>query len=188
MTYLTEGIVLKKENYRDFDCQYTIYTKKRGKVLAIAKGAKKITSKLNPHLEFFLIVNLMLADGSFCSRVAAAQIVRNFKEVRGDLAKALAAIYALEAVDTLVKYDFADEPVFELTENFLGRLSLAPSLPEVLMSVNQFLFDFLSHLGYCPIIRAKNQKALFKDLNDLVQETGERQMKSFGSFGRMLVC
>ena len=52
-TYTTEGIILKRKDYQENDRLFTIYSKDYGKIDLIAKGTKKISSKLNSYLEPF---------------------------------------------------------------------------------------------------------------------------------------
>ncbi|MDI6717616.1 MAG: DNA repair protein RecO [Patescibacteria group bacterium] len=61
--YYTEAIVLKKENFNDTDGLVYFYTDELGKVVAKARGLKKILSKSNPHLEPLNFVKLRLVSG-----------------------------------------------------------------------------------------------------------------------------
>jgi len=49
--YLSEAIVLSKESSGDADVRVVLFTKRYGKLVAKAKSARKITSKLAAHLE-----------------------------------------------------------------------------------------------------------------------------------------
>lgn len=49
--YSTDALVLDKEYFGEADSRIFLYTKKFGKISAKATSARKITSKLNPHLE-----------------------------------------------------------------------------------------------------------------------------------------
>ena len=49
--YLTEGVVLEKEPYGEVDYQVLLFTKDLGKIYVKMKSGRKITSKLNSHLE-----------------------------------------------------------------------------------------------------------------------------------------
>ena len=51
LEYVSEGIVLNREPSGELDVRVSIFTKKFGKLLAKAKSARKITSKLSAHLE-----------------------------------------------------------------------------------------------------------------------------------------
>jgi len=49
--YLSEAVVLDKEGIGDLDARVSLFTKKFGKLTAKAKSARRIVSKLSPHLE-----------------------------------------------------------------------------------------------------------------------------------------
>ncbi len=51
--YRTQGIILKKEDRGEADRLFTIYTKDFGKLELLAKGERKIKSKLRGGLELF---------------------------------------------------------------------------------------------------------------------------------------
>ncbi len=61
MTRLVKGIILRKQDYRESDRLFVIYTDELGKISAVAKGARKIKSKMAGHLELFHVINLMVA-------------------------------------------------------------------------------------------------------------------------------
>lgn len=209
-TYLTQGIVLRRSHYNDYDRQYVIYTRELGKISAVAKGVKRITSKLGSHLEPLFLANLMIANGLFFERIAGAQLIKRYPSLRNDLNKIIIASYFLEAVDVLMKYDFKDEAVFEIVDNFLSKISSPARGGEAhsgakatrmgrgggrekleekaknLIYLNKFLFDLLSHLGYCPILRAKTQRELLQELNNLILEVGEKEIKSFNLLTQIL--
>jgi len=179
MTYLTSGIILRASHFGDFDRQYVIYTKERGKIVALAKGVKKITSKLNSSLEFFNLCDLLLARGYAFDRVAGVQLIRNYS--RGELQplKVFAAYFYLETLDLLTDYNFPDEFSFHLTERFLWEIFSADSARPALLILNKFLFELLSHLGYRPRLVAATQKILLADLYQLIMVATDKPVKSF---------
>lgn len=179
MTTLTQGIVLKRQDYGDYDRQFIIYTHCLGKIAVVAKGAKKITSKLNSHLEPFLISHLMIAEGRAFKRLAGAQALSCFRDIKKDLGKIVIAQYFLEVLDVLVKYEFCDQAIFILSKDFLFSLDGSESRKENLIFLNKFLFEILSQLGYCPVIRSKNQMGVALELHHLILDIGERPVKSF---------
>ncbi|MFH1759227.1 MAG: DNA repair protein RecO [Patescibacteria group bacterium] len=60
LEYLTEAIVLEREDLREQDSRITFYTKELGRVSAKATSARKITSRLSSHLEPLNLINLRL--------------------------------------------------------------------------------------------------------------------------------
>lgn len=179
MTILTQGVVLKRQDRGDFDRQFVIYTEDLGKIAAVAKGAKKVTSKLNSHLEPFLISCLMIAGGRTGKRLAAAQTLASCRNIRKNWAKIVIAQCFLETLDLLVDYEFRDQTVFALIREFLSSLDQGKSRKEDLILLNKFLFEILSRLGYCPVIRSRRQKGVALELNRLILEVGEKPVKSF---------
>jgi len=180
VTYLTPAIILKKCDTGDYDRQYLLYTAGSGKVTAIAKGAKKITSKLNPHLDYFSVCELMLAPGaSGIERLAGAgsRACRRAGIIAG---KQFYGYYFLEAVDKLTIAKVKDEYLFALADQFLLNLGEYKS-DKFLLILNKYLFELLKHLGYEPQLRAKTQRELFRDLNKLIERVSERKMNSFNS-------
>src|SRR3989344_4626914 len=97
-TFLTAGVILKKDDYKDYDRKFTIYTLGQGKILALAKGAKKITSKLNSHLEFFSVAKIMVANSLAVKRLAGAQLIKKYTSISSDISKNIIALYFLEVI------------------------------------------------------------------------------------------
>jgi len=58
----TEAIVLDSEPSGDFDLRVHLFTKELGRVVAKVTSARKILSKLNPHLQPLNLVNVRLVN------------------------------------------------------------------------------------------------------------------------------
>ncbi len=78
---VTEAIVLEKEYVGESDAKIHLYTKKFGKVRVRATSARKITSKLGPHLEPGMLISARLV-----SKNSDSSLIQNFR-----LADALAS-------------------------------------------------------------------------------------------------
>lgn len=59
---VTQAIVLDKEDQGEQDAKVFLYSAEYGKLVGKVKSAKKITSKLNSHLEPFNLVSVRLID------------------------------------------------------------------------------------------------------------------------------
>jgi len=186
MTYLTQAIVLRRDHLSDNDRRYVIYTSDFGKINAVVKGAKKTISKLNPHLDYFSVSNLMLAKGVSFERVASARLIHKFPTLQSNFYKSSSAFYFCEAVDALIKYSLSDEVVFGIITDFYSQLEKSQSKKEVLFALNKSSFNLLRRLGYQPIITAKNQNQLFSHFNDQIQEISEKEIKSFSFLSQIL--
>ena len=62
-TLRVEAVVLRHADWGEADRLLTIFTRERGKLRAVAKGARKMRSRKAGHLEPFTRVALLLASG-----------------------------------------------------------------------------------------------------------------------------
>jgi len=83
-TYTTTGIVLKRRDYQENDRLFCLYTKDYGKIDILAKGTKKIASKLNSYMEPFYLVKLMIAKGKVFDKLANCDIIKTYDNLRND--------------------------------------------------------------------------------------------------------
>ena len=60
--YLSEAIVLDKDTSGDMDIRVSLFTKKFGKLKARAKSARRIVSKLSPHLELGNVAQVRIIE------------------------------------------------------------------------------------------------------------------------------
>jgi len=141
-TYKTEGIILKRVSYGEADRILTIYTKHYGKIRAIAKGVRRITSRKAGSLELFNHSVLFLAKGKNLDIISEAQIVNSFRLWRKSLIKVGLAYYFCELVDRLTPDEQENRGVFELLRDYLAKLNKA-SLPELVRSFEEQLLEEL---------------------------------------------
>ncbi len=152
MTHLVRGIILKKQDYRESDRLFVIYTDELGKISAVAKGVRKIKSKMAGHLELFSVINLMVAPGKNNYQIAGADREENFLNIKSDLGKTVLGSFCLEVVDIFTKTDHPDIKIYELlleilkvfdngkNKNFLKTYALSKF----------FILKLLSLLGWTP--------------------------------------
>lgn len=143
-TYKTEGIILKRVNLGEADRILTIYTKHYGKIRAIAKGVRKLTSRKGGNVELFNHLALFLARGKNLDILSEVQLINSFRDWRKDLARVGVGYYFCELVDRLTPDGQASRAVFELLKDSLGRIS-KQGLPEL---VRGFERSLLNELGF----------------------------------------
>lgn len=90
--YRTEGIVIKKADYSEADILLTVYTKDFGRVEVVARGSRKITSKLRPVIEFMAVVEIEFIQGKTCKTLTDAVIINSLGGIRNDLSKSAVAL------------------------------------------------------------------------------------------------
>lgn len=85
MTSILTGFVLARRDYKEHDRFYTLYTRERGKVQVMAKGARKFQSKLAAHMQPFTELTVMVAHGKLWLKLAGVERGTDFARVREDL-------------------------------------------------------------------------------------------------------
>lgn len=145
--YKTEGIVLRHADMGEADRLITLFTPFRGKVRAVAKGARKPTSKLTGHIEQFTLTSVVIARGRNLDMITQAQTVRSFIEVREDLRRVVYASYAVELVERSTEWESENRPLFIVLHNTIEHLGQAKRLD---VALRAFDLDALSALGYRP--------------------------------------
>ena len=81
--YKTETLVLRSVKYREADSLLTLLTKEKGKVKAIAKGVRKINSRLRGGVQLFTHNQMLLYHIEICTllpRVSAWKLLHPYKK------------------------------------------------------------------------------------------------------------
>jgi len=149
--YRTQGFVLKKEDLRETDQLFTVYTKDFGKLKILGKAIKKIKSKLRGSFQPFCLSEIEFIQGKTYKTLTDAILIKNFSELKKDLIR-LKIIYQIaEVLDSLIKGEEKDEKIWELLNEVFEKLN-NNSLPIIHCSFlyYYFLWNLLSILGYRP--------------------------------------
>jgi DNA repair protein RecO (recombination protein O) len=155
MRYNTQGIILRRQNFRDGDSFFSIYTLENGKVEAIARGTKKIKSKLGGHLDYFLIADLMIAEGKKFNHIGGALIEKNFPKIKKDFKKLNLGFYLLEITDHFIQGGKKDKRIFSLLKEYLTILDQDKRTLNYRFSLffsYLYILKLLTYLGYTPDI------------------------------------
>lgn len=120
--YRTEAIVLRRHDFGEADRILVLLTPGRGKVRAIAKGTRRLTSRTRGHLELFSHSNLQLARGRNLDVVTQAETLRPPRGVRDDLLRATYAYHLVELVDRLAPEGQPQRSLFALLADALAVL------------------------------------------------------------------
>ncbi len=151
-TYRAEGIVLKRIDYSEADQILTIFTKNRGKVGAIAKGSRKLTSRKGGHLELLNHSVFSLAEGKNLYVITEAETIEPFSNIKSNLQKTSLGYYLAEFINEFVPEAQKTYSLFRLCLMALGFLNDAEEGSEEVI-VRAFELKALSELGFAPEVR-----------------------------------
>jgi len=145
--YRVEAIILKRKDYSEADRLLTVYARERGKMVLLAKGARKLTSRKSGHLELFSVVKLQLAKGRTWDIVTQAETLLYFPLLRRSLPRISHAYYLAELLDGFGEENNSDIRLYTLAKETLGRLNGDDNL----LRVSRFFeMRLLSLTGFQP--------------------------------------
>lgn len=147
----TEGIILQRQDAREYNLVVTAYTKDFGKLKLSAISARKITSKLRGGLEPLCFSELEFIEGRFRFVVTDAQTKERYHTIRGNLTRLQIASQVLDSVDRLVQGQEADLRVWALLCETLSLFNNPESVPQDILA--QFSPRFFALLGYGDITK-----------------------------------
>lgn len=152
-TFHTTGMVLRVSPSGENDRRASIYTHDHGKIEVFAKSARRIESKLSPHLEPITLVDCYVARGRV-DHLAGIERHERFPGVRGSLRQLSAALWAAELVDVLTRPDHPDPRIFRLLEMWMLLVEAADenALPKTFrLAFVTALFRYLGHGLQCDV-------------------------------------
>ncbi len=147
-TYNIKAIILNRRPLGEDDSRVVVYSPERGKLELVARGTKKIKSKLAGHLEPFCLTDIMAVRGRQYDYVGAAVSENCYSKIKSDLDKLEATGEAIRIFEKLVKPGVADEAIFNLLEDYLATIETIKAVPDYL--TNFFIFKLLAKLGHKP--------------------------------------
>ena len=127
-SFKTEAIVLRSIRYGEADRVLHLYTPERGRVGAVAKGARRVKSRLGGRLEPLSRVRLVLHQGrgELCT-ISQADTVRAHPGLRERRESLERATQACEAVLRLLDSTEPNPPAYNLLCNELALLEASPT-------------------------------------------------------------
>ncbi|USG63853.1 DNA repair protein RecO [Brevibacillus ruminantium] len=119
-----EGIVIRSVDYGESSKVVTLFTRERGKVAIMARGAKRAKSRLSAVSQLFTHGYYLCktGPGSGMSDLSQGEIVDSFRELRQDLMATAYAAYIAELLDRLTEQEEANPYLFQLLYQLFHHL------------------------------------------------------------------
>ena len=146
-TYKVEAVVLRRISLGETDRIVTLFTRDKGKLNAIAKGARGPRSKLSGVTEPFTYFDGLLAQGQNLDVLTQAQVQQPFSAIRKDLERVGYASHFVEIVDAGIEERQRTPGLWDLLVAALCALEVSTT-PDVL--ARAFELHALRVLGYEP--------------------------------------
>jgi len=140
-SYKIEGIVLGRRNFGEGDRVVTILSKKRGKILLLAKGIRKVSSRRGPHIEVFNIIRGQVFLGKTWDILGETEAIENFPNLRQNLSRISIAYEMSEIINKFLPERENNLAVFNLFKTNLKQLNNTNYI-----NLDNFLWSFKVHL------------------------------------------
>jgi DNA repair protein RecO (recombination protein O) len=145
--YKSEAVIIRRSNLGEADKILTIFTPNFGKLRVVAKGVRKVTSRLAGHVELFTRSQMMLAKGRNLDIVTQSETIDAYRSLHEDLSRIAHASYAAELLDKMTPDALEIYPAYKLMVETLQLISTDPDTGRVL---RWFELQLLGYLGYAP--------------------------------------
>lgn len=146
----TQGIVLRSARYKESDLILTIFTRKLGKVSAIAKGAKRNKSSLLSSSQVFSYSNFTLKKQGNMYRVSQSETIKSFYDIAYDIDAFSYATYITSLVEGSIYENQTNNRLFVLLAQTLYLYTQKDIDKEFVTKA--FELKFLDYAGFKPIV------------------------------------
>lgn len=148
-SFRTQGIILNRRDMGEADRLIVLFTPERGKIEALAKGARKPLGKKTGHLELFSLTDVLISKGRSFDILVQAEMIEPYLLIREDLSRGAYANYVVEALDKLTVTGQEDvQRLFALLHVSLKRLADPESDPRIVLRF--FEIRLLDLAGFRP--------------------------------------
>lgn len=147
-SFRASAVVLRHADWGEADRILTLYTREQGIVRALAKGARKVTSRKAGHLQPFTHITIQLAKGRDLLIVTQVETINAFLPLHDDLTKTSYAAYVIEL---LLRFSYEEEignpTIFKLLTETLDRIEKES---DSWLAIRYYEMRLLDSVGFRP--------------------------------------
>jgi len=151
LKYRTQGFIFKKEDFREADQLFRVFTRDFGKLEILGKAIRKISSKLRSGMEIFYLSEIEFIQGKTHKTLTDAILIEKFQNLRKNLGRLNIAYKIAENLDNFIKGEEPDEKIWQLLLEVFGKLNTFHLTPYTFHLIYYYFFwNLISVLGYKP--------------------------------------
>ncbi|MEG0259794.1 MAG: DNA repair protein RecO [Lysinibacillus sp.] len=151
MLYKWEGIVIKARAYGESNKIVTLMTREAGKVAAMARGAKKPSSRLASVTQPFTYGMFMVQHHTGMGSLQQGEHMNSMRHIREDIMATAYASYIVELVDRLVEEGKPEPYAFDVLLQALQAIEDGYDAEAITLFVE---WKMLPYTGVQPILHA----------------------------------
>lgn len=145
-TIKAEAVVLKKRSLLGKDMAVTFFTATEGKIMAVAKGVKKITSRRASHIQTGNLVKIILYQKDNRYYLQESNLISAFSTIKSSQEKIDFQYLFFFIIDRLLPERQKEDDVYAFTKSFLLDLAKTSNFTKQVMTL--YLRKLLLLLGY----------------------------------------
>jgi DNA repair protein RecO (recombination protein O) len=151
----TTAIVLSRTNYSEADRILTLLTPQYGKLSLLARGVRRVKSKLAGGIELFSVSEITFVRGrGEVGTLVSARMLRNYGHIVKDLDRTMLGYELIKKVNKVTE-DEPEEEFFDLLRDAFEALNI----PDIPLPIIRFWFgaQLLRLSGHAPNLRADSK-------------------------------
>lgn len=144
----TDAIVLRVVEFSETSCIVTLFSRKLGKISAIAKGARRKKNPYEGAIDLLAICRIVFIHKSSQSLdiLTEAKLERRFRSASTDLDRFYAGLYLIELLNLLTDEADPHELLFDAACLAIERIDSQFSQKDALIEFEIRMLDLLGHL------------------------------------------
>src|SRR5699024_4077047 len=143
------GVILRTQDYGETHKIVAIFSKKIGRISAIARGAKKPKSKMASVTQPFIEGQFLVYISSGLSTIRQAEIIDSNRKIREDFIKTVYASYIAELTNQILGEKVQEPFIYDQFVHTLKRINATadPRIPVLMYELKLY-----QKAGYAPIL------------------------------------
>ena len=143
------AVVIKNIRYGEADRILTVFTKEKGKIKIMAKGAMSKRRNIMAQTQTFAVSSFVLYPGKTFHTIKSADFIKTFPGIQTDIERLAYASYLCELVDIFYEEEVAEEITFHLILYYLDFIQ-GQSLDKLPFIILSFMIKLLGISGILP--------------------------------------
>jgi DNA repair protein RecO (recombination protein O) len=166
---LVSALILKRSNTGEADRVVTLLTKEEGRIVAIAKGVRKIKSTKRAYLEPGNLAKVLLIKTKSLPILTQARLEEDTSHIRNNLAQIRQLVQLLEIVDKLFVEEEVEEHVYQMIIRIRKKIVEGNKV-----NLKKDLITLVEWMGFEPLKDSGHTSIL-----EYVAEITGKKMRSF---------
>ncbi|MDD3419967.1 MAG: DNA repair protein RecO [Candidatus Gastranaerophilales bacterium] len=147
--FTTDAITLRSYNLSESDKIIVMYSKDKGLLRCVAKGAKKPSPKIGSCFDSLIASQVLIAKGKKLDTIDQSQGINSFSGLRKDFDKLSYAMYCADIINAFsIEGDLGSEEIYELFYNTLNAIAKSKNKLNTILCVTKFQMNLMEILGY----------------------------------------